>query len=420
MVLGGDHATIEGPFDWATLESWWGSGAVPGDTFVSHNGGEWVEVQSANPEQQRFDPLAPTWMVLAADNETVEGPFDWETLNSWWASGVVSGRMYVSNNGGAWVKLENANPNPAAEDATESFDPYAPTWMVLAADNESVEGPFDWITLEFWWSSGAVPGDTFVSNNGGEWVEVQNANAANPINSEAQRRRSVEEGEEGERGAPEEASEAWGVAGEASADEGGGEEGEGEEGEEGEESHVVGGFEVDPTDASKTLHVMWQQHIDEDTQVPYYFSPDIELVCWEAPTQTGWTSHTDESTGHLYFSSQEASEEGVEGNSIVSWTFPEPALTAAIRDAAAPAGVVVGSGEVARRGRSPSKWKLLQKRIEQFSELDEDGSGAVEQDAFIEWLVADTGGAYIDPVTVDLAFAQVFPDGGVLTMSVIV
>ena len=45
MVLGGDHATIEGPFDWATLESWWGSGAVPGDTFVSHNGGEWVEVE---------------------------------------------------------------------------------------------------------------------------------------------------------------------------------------------------------------------------------------------------------------------------------------------------------------------------------------------------------------------------------------
>ena len=46
---------------------------MPGDTFVSHNGGEWVEVQNANPEQQRFDPLAPTWMVLAADNETVEG-----------------------------------------------------------------------------------------------------------------------------------------------------------------------------------------------------------------------------------------------------------------------------------------------------------------------------------------------------------
>ena len=49
--------------------------------------------------------------------------------------------MYVSNNGGAWVKLENANPNVGVEDAAESFfDPYAPTWMVLAADNESVEG----------------------------------------------------------------------------------------------------------------------------------------------------------------------------------------------------------------------------------------------------------------------------------------
>ena len=87
-------------------------------------------------------------------------------------------------------------------------------------------------------------------------------------------------------------------------------------------------------------------------------------------------------------------EEGVVGtpNSMVSWTFPEPALTAAIRDAAdpaggevgAPAGGEVGSGGVAAevaagRGRSPSKWKLLQKRLEQFSELDEDGSGAVEQ-----------------------------------------
>ena len=112
---------MEGPYDWTTLQSWFTSGAVPGETFVSNNGGEWVELQSADPVgagggvlaaaaeapaedwgEEGWEEELEEWSLLVG--EDVNGPYTASTMRAWLADGILAGTH--CSNGGEWIECE--------------------------------------------------------------------------------------------------------------------------------------------------------------------------------------------------------------------------------------------------------------------------------------------------------------------------
>ena len=130
-----------------------------------------------NPESQ--------WHMLVNDESS--GPYSTADMATWFKSGDISPELWVSENGAEWRQAKeffsgtggdrsaSADPQPAAPEADGGVAMTVPandSWYMLVNDEQ--HGPYTAAQLRQWMESGDIDSGTWVSN-GGQWAAARDA-----------------------------------------------------------------------------------------------------------------------------------------------------------------------------------------------------------------------------------------------------